>query len=172
MLTVFWHLEGVVHIEFLLKGCTITSEGYIQTLKTLLQRLKHARSHRLIFPLTRQCVTAHKCSHDSFFTLPIAKIWHQAITIDVILYYYVTWTDNGSMLPDANTRRQEGKYPTMKVLQGCILKLLHSVNSVPILYRPGNMQSAILLSFVASSSLPHVGFNLPTRGWPAISVHT
>ncbi len=56
------------------------------------------------------------------------------------------------MLPGANTQRQEGKYPTIKVLQGCILKLsLNSVNSVPILYRTGNMQSAILLSFVASS---------------------
>ncbi len=43
----------------------------------------------------------------------------------------------------------------IKVLRGCILKLsLHSVNSVPILYRTGNMQSAILLSFVVSSSIP------------------
>ncbi len=42
----------------------------------------------------------------------------------------------------------------INVLQCCILKLLlHSVNSVPILYRTGNRQSAILLSFVASSSL-------------------
>ncbi len=42
----------------------------------------------------------------------------------------------------------------IKVLQGCILKLLfYSVNSVFILYRTGNMQFAILLSFVASSSL-------------------
>ncbi len=62
------------------------------------------------------------------------------------------------MLPEANTRRQEGKYPTIKVLQGCILKLLlHSVNSVAILYRTGNMQSVILLSFIASSSLPPCG---------------
>ncbi len=77
--------------------------------------------------------------------------------IDVI-YYYVIWTDNGSMLPEANTPRQEGKYPMIKVLQCCIFKLLlHSVNSVPILYRTGNMQSAILLSFVASSSLPPCG---------------
>ncbi len=72
-----------------------------------------------------------------------------------IIYYFVIWTDNGSMLPEANTWRQEGKYPRIKVLQGCILKLLlHSVNSVPILYRAGKMQSAILLSFLTSSSLP------------------
>ncbi len=75
-------------------------------------------------------------------------------SVDVI-YYYVIWTDNGSTLPEANTQMQEGKYPMIKVLQGCILKLLlHSVNSVLILYRTGNMQSAILLSFLASSSLP------------------
>ncbi len=42
----------------------------------------------------------------------------------------------------------------IKVLQGCILKLLlHSVNSVPILYWTGNMLSAILLSFLAYSSI-------------------
>ncbi len=74
------------------------------------------------------------------------------------LYYYVIWADNGSMLPEANTRKPEGKYPVIKVLQGCILKLLvHSVNSVLIPYRTGNMQSAILLSFVASPSLPPCG---------------
>ncbi len=60
--------------------------------------------------------------------------------------------------PEANTQWQEGKYPMIKVLWGCILKLsLHSVNSVLILYRTGNMQSAILLSFVASASLPSYG---------------
>ncbi len=71
-----------------------------------------------------------------------------------IIYYHVIWTDNGSTLPEANTHNQEGKYPVIKVLQGCILKLLlHSVNLVPILYRTGNMQSTILSSFVSSSSL-------------------
>ncbi len=72
-----------------------------------------------------------------------------------VIYYQVIWTDNGNRLPEANPRRQEGKYPMIKVLQGCICKLsLHSVNSVLLLYRTGNMQSAILLSFIASSSLP------------------
>ncbi len=46
----------------------------------------------------------------------------------------------------------------IKVLQGCILKVsLYSVNTVLMLYRAGNMQSAILLSFVASSSLSPCG---------------
>ncbi len=59
------------------------------------------------------------------------------------------------MLPEANTQRQEEKNQMIKVLPGCILKLLlHSVNSVHILYSTGNMQSAILLSFVSFSSLP------------------
>ncbi len=43
-------------------------------------------------------------------------------TTDVI-YYYVIWTDNKSMLPEANTWRQGGKYLMIEVLQGCILKL-------------------------------------------------
>ncbi len=39
-----------------------------------------------------------------------------------------------------------------------VLKLLlHSVSSVPIFYWTGNMQSAILLSFIASFSLPPCG---------------
>ncbi len=93
-------------------------------------------------------------------------------TIDVI-YSYIIWTDNWSTLPEADTRRQEGKYPMIKVLHGCIPMLpLHSVNSVLILYRTGNMQSAILLSFVASSSLPPCSFNLLTRQCPVTSVHT
>ncbi len=75
-----------------------------------------------------------------------------------IIYYYVIWTDNGSRLLEADTRRQEGKYPMIKVLQGCILKLsLYSVNTAFIHYGTGNMQSAILLSFIASSSLPPCG---------------
>ncbi len=68
------------------------------------------------------------------------------LPIDVI-YYYVIWTDNGSMLPEADTRRPEGKYTMIKVLRGCIIKLML------ILYRIGNMQTAMLLSFIASSSL-------------------
>ncbi len=79
-------------------------------------------------------------------------------TIDVI-YCYVIWIDNASMLPEAITRRQEEKYPTIKVLQGGILKLLNSVNSVPILYRAGNMQSAIFIV--------HRLF-LPTTMWVSI----
>ncbi len=74
------------------------------------------------------------------------------------MYYYLIWTDNGSMLPEVNTWSQEGIYPMKKVLQGCILKLsLHSVSLVLILYRTGNTQSAILLSSIVSSSLPLCG---------------
>ncbi len=32
------------------------------------------------------------------------------VSIDII-YYYVTWTDNRGTVPEANTQRQEGKYP-------------------------------------------------------------
>ncbi len=58
------------------------------------------------------------------------------------------------MLPEANTRRQEGKYPMIKVLRGGIRKL------VLILYKIGNMQSAILLSFVTFPPYRYVGINL------------
>ncbi len=94
----------------------------------------------------------------SFATCGHALSWKISAKVIDIIYYYVIWTDNASMLLEANTRRQEGKYPTIKVMQSYIFKLLsHSVNSVPILYRTGNMQSAILLSFVTSSFLPSCG---------------
>ncbi len=75
----------------------------------------------------------------------------------VVIYYYVIWTDNGSMLPEVDTLKQEGKYPMINVLQGGILKL------VLILYRIGNMQFAILTSFVASSSLLPCGLQSTHR---------
>ncbi len=94
------------------------------------------------------------------------------MAIDVI-YYYVIQTDNGSMLPEANTARQEGKYPMIKVLHGCILKLLlHSINSVFILYRTGNMQSAIFLSFAASSSLSPCGLQSTHSPMPCFKIRS
>ncbi len=75
------------------------------------------------------------------------------------IYYYVIWTNNESRLLEADTRRQDGKYPMIKVLQGCILKLsLYLVNTVLFLYKTGNMQY-----FYHSSPLPPyhcVGFAL------------
>ncbi len=94
--------------------------------------------------------------HCQIFSYPaFSRVGHGAIDV---IYYYIIWADNKSMLLEVNTRRQEGKYPMIKVLQGCIIKLLlQSVNAVLILYRTHNMQFAILLSFVTSSSLPPCG---------------
>ncbi len=95
---------------------------------------------------------------------PVTWIPRYLVTTIDFKYYDVIWIDNGSTLPEADTWRPEGKYLMIKVLQSCILKLsLHSVNSVLVLYRTGNMQSAILYH---SSPLPpylHMGFNLATR---------
>ncbi len=118
--------------------------------------------YQVVLPLLQKIV-----SHLSMDAVLRYCSTHQAGTTDVI-YYYVIWTDSGNMLPEANTRKQEGRHPAIKVLQGCILKLLlHFVNSVPILYRKGNMQSPIFLSFVVFSSLPPCGPNLHTRRCPA-----
>ncbi len=97
------------------------------------QKMPHLSSlqHLLLSTsnISRGC-TAHNPTQPNPYRFPVAV---SGTSIDV-LYYYVIWTDNGSMLPEANTQRQEEKYPTIKVLQVCILKsLLHSVNSVPIL---------------------------------------
>ncbi len=85
---------------------------------------------------------------------PPSTAWPTSPIRSNVIYCYVKWTNNRGTVPEANTRRQEGKYLTIKILRGCLLKLsLYLVNSVLILYRTGNMQFAILLSLVASSSL-------------------
>ncbi len=62
MLTVFWDLEGVVHREFLHKGCSINSECDIQTLKTT----KMIKTCLISSPhSTWQCATTHKYSHNN-----------------------------------------------------------------------------------------------------------
>ncbi len=89
-----------------------------------------------------------------------------------VIYYYIIWTDNGSRLLEAYARRQEEKYPMIKILQDCILKLsLYSVNSVLLLYRTGNMQSQYFYHLLPLPPCSHVGFNVPARWCPVISVH-
>ncbi len=72
---------------------------------------------------------------------------------------WVIHTYNDNILRKTNVfciaqRQNERHMMNSVIFTCCILKLLlHSVNSVPILYRTGNMLSAILLLCVASSSL-------------------
>ena len=46
LLTVFWDMKGVVHMEFLKQGHTVNSEKYISTLRTLKARLRRVSSSR------------------------------------------------------------------------------------------------------------------------------
>ena len=46
MLTIFWDMEGVVHMEFLEQGQTVNSERYISTLRTLKLRLRRVRGDK------------------------------------------------------------------------------------------------------------------------------
>ena len=46
LLTIFWDMKGVVHMEFLKQGHTVNSEKYISTLRTLKARLRRVRSGR------------------------------------------------------------------------------------------------------------------------------
>ena len=46
LLTIFWGMKGVVHIEFLKRGHTVNSEKYISTIRTLKARLRRTRSGR------------------------------------------------------------------------------------------------------------------------------
>ncbi len=84
-----------------------------------------------------------------------------------IIYYYVMWTDNGSMSPEANTQMQDGKYRKIKILQGCVFKLsLQSVNSVIQSSSFAGQAICNLPYFYHSSPrllYCHMGFNLPIR---------
>ena len=46
ILTIFWDMKGVVHMEFLKQGHTVKSEKYISTLRPLKARLRWVRSRR------------------------------------------------------------------------------------------------------------------------------
>ena len=43
LLTIFWDMEGTVHVEFLEQGTTINSERYVSTLRALKGRLRWVR---------------------------------------------------------------------------------------------------------------------------------
>lgn len=47
MITVFWDCDGIVHIEFLERGCTVNSEGYVNTLTNLRRRLRRIRPDKV-----------------------------------------------------------------------------------------------------------------------------
>ena len=46
LLTIFWDMKGVVHMEFLKQGHTVNSEKFISTLRTLKAKLRRVRSVR------------------------------------------------------------------------------------------------------------------------------
>ena len=46
LLTIFWDMKGVVHMEFLKQGHTVNSEKYISTLRTLKAILRRVHSDR------------------------------------------------------------------------------------------------------------------------------
>ena len=45
--TIFWDMEGIVHIEFLEQGTTINSERYVSTLSALKGRLRWFRQDKV-----------------------------------------------------------------------------------------------------------------------------
>ncbi|RUS74423.1 hypothetical protein EGW08_017817 [Elysia chlorotica] len=47
LLTIFWDMEGIVHIEFLEQGTTINSERYVSTLRALKGRLRRVRQDKV-----------------------------------------------------------------------------------------------------------------------------
>ena len=48
MFTVFWDMEGVVHMEFLEQGQTVNSERYVSTLKLRLRRVRDGKEDSIL----------------------------------------------------------------------------------------------------------------------------
>ncbi len=104
-------------------------------------------------------------------TFWVWTVFHTVHTIDI--YYYVIRTDNGNMLPEANTRRLEEKYPIIKVLQVASLSYKYIQSSQCSSFT--GQAICNLPYFYHSSPIPsyhHVGFNLPIRQCPVVSVRT
>ncbi len=74
-------------------------------------------------------------------------------TLVVVIYYYVIWTDNQRRSPEAYTRRQEGNYPMIKVLQDCILKLSFSRVYIWMRTRTTHVEECRLSSITARTIL-------------------
>ena len=47
LLTIFWDMEGIIHIEFLEQGTTINSERYVSTLRALKGLLRRVRQDKV-----------------------------------------------------------------------------------------------------------------------------
>ena len=84
MLTVFWDVQGVVHMEFMPKGTTINSARYIDTLRKLKARIRRSRTH-MEHPLLQ---------HDN------AKPHTSAETSAAIRRFGFTVIDHSSYSPD------------------------------------------------------------------------
>ena len=88
--TVFWDAEGLILVEFLERGQTITAARYVQTLHKLRRALrdKHPRRNIIILHVNARphAVASHRKQLQRwggkfFHTPPIALIWHPPTTI-------------------------------------------------------------------------------------------
>ena len=66
MATVFWDVTGIIHIEYMLKGTTITGESYATLLEKVAHKLRESRSH-----LQRKTIILH---HDNAPAHKSAKV--------------------------------------------------------------------------------------------------
>jgi hypothetical protein len=84
MVTVFWDRKGVLVVEFMQQGTTVTSEVYCKTLKKL-HRAGHSEQNawnadiRCSAP-PWQCASAYSCSYSSTAkTFQLGVVWQPSL---------------------------------------------------------------------------------------------
>ena len=84
LLTIFWDIKGVVHMEFLKQGHTVNSEKYISTLRTLKVRLRRVRSRRDSI-LQHDMALPHtsRQTQDALAQLKLSALPHPAYSSDL-----------------------------------------------------------------------------------------
>ena len=87
LLTIFWDMKGVVHMELLKQGHTVNSEKYISTLRTLKARLRRVRSGRdsiLQHDIARpHSVHTSRQTQDALAQLKLPALTHPAYSPDL-----------------------------------------------------------------------------------------
>ena len=91
LLTIFWDMEGIVHIEFLEQGTTINSERYVSTLRALKGRLRRVRQDKVKDVVIHTPVAKPSALYSSWNFLPY-HIRHRVLNWPRLTFsYFLCW---------------------------------------------------------------------------------
>ena len=122
LLTVFWDMKGVVHMEFLKQGHTVNSEKYISTLRTLKARLRRVRSGRdPILQHDNACPHTSRQTQDAVAQLKLPALPNPAYSPDLAPSDYFLFLQLKKHLKGNHYDSDEGCSP---MVPGAITRIL------------------------------------------------